>query len=55
MSSVGKTALAKGSNNCRLQTRPLVREGAPHQQTCNYVKVSKEKRRQFGHGFRMGA
>jgi hypothetical protein len=30
-----KTALAKHSSNCKLQTHPLVREGTPHQQTHN--------------------
>jgi hypothetical protein len=29
------TALASASSNCKRQTRPLVREGAPNQQTRN--------------------
>jgi hypothetical protein len=33
------TALARASRNCKWQTRPLVREGAPHKQTCNCLTV----------------
>jgi hypothetical protein len=29
------TALSKASNNCKTETRPLVKEGIPHQQTRN--------------------
>jgi hypothetical protein len=29
------------SNNCKRQTRPLVREGAPYQQTRNCLTVIK--------------
>jgi hypothetical protein len=29
------------SSNCKRHTRPLVREGAPHQQTRNYLTVVK--------------
>jgi hypothetical protein len=39
MSSAGiVTALARPRNNCtsKLQTHPLVREGAPHQETRNF-------------------
>jgi hypothetical protein len=35
------TALAKAYNNCKRQTRPLVRESAPHQQTRNCPTVIK--------------
>jgi hypothetical protein len=37
--SAGLTALATPSNNCKLQTRPLDREGSPHQQTHNCLKI----------------
>jgi hypothetical protein len=33
------TALAKASSHCKRQTRPLVRESAPHQQTGNCLTV----------------
>jgi hypothetical protein len=33
------TSLARTSRNCQRQTRPLVRESAPHQQTCNCLTV----------------
>jgi hypothetical protein len=35
------TALARSSSNCKRQTRPLVRKGAPHQQTRNCLRVTK--------------
>jgi hypothetical protein len=35
------TALARASSNCKQQTRPLVRENAPHQQTHNCQTVRK--------------
>jgi hypothetical protein len=35
------TALARTSSNCKQQTHPLVREGAPHQQTRNCLTVIK--------------
>jgi hypothetical protein len=35
------TALARASSNCKRQTRPLIREGAPNQQTRNYQTVIK--------------
>jgi hypothetical protein len=35
------TALARISSNCKRQTRPLVRESAPHQQTSNCLTVIK--------------
>jgi hypothetical protein len=34
-------ALARTSSNCKRQTRPLVRESAPHQQTRNCLTVIK--------------
>jgi hypothetical protein len=33
------TALVRTSSNCKLQTRPLVRESAKHLQTRNYLTV----------------
>jgi hypothetical protein len=33
------TALVRASSNCKRQTRPLVRESAPHQQTRNCVII----------------
>jgi hypothetical protein len=33
--------LARASSNCKQQTRPLVRESAPHQQTRNCLRVIK--------------
>jgi hypothetical protein len=41
------------SNNWKLQTRLLVRKGAPHQHTCNCLKIIKE-RRIIGRGSQMG-
>jgi hypothetical protein len=35
------TALARASGNCKRQTRPLVREGAPNQQTRNCQTIIK--------------
>jgi hypothetical protein len=35
------TALAKASSNCKRQARPLVREGAPHQQTRTCLTVTR--------------
>jgi hypothetical protein len=35
------TALERTSSNCKRQTRPLVREGAPLQRTRNYLTVIK--------------
>jgi uncharacterized protein YbbK (DUF523 family) len=35
------TALARASRNCKRQTRPLVRESAPHQQTLKFLTVIK--------------
>jgi hypothetical protein len=31
----------RASSNCKRQTRPLVKESAPHQQTRNYLTVIK--------------
>jgi hypothetical protein len=39
------TALASTSRKCKMQTRPLVREGTPHQQTHKCLTVIKS-----GHG-----
>jgi hypothetical protein len=46
------TALARPRSNCtsKLQTRPLVREGATHQETRNRQTENKS-----GHGLQMGA
>jgi hypothetical protein len=35
------TALARASSKCKRQTRPLVRDSVPQQQTCNSLKVIK--------------
>jgi hypothetical protein len=35
------TALARARSNCKRQIHPLVREGAPHQQTRDYLTVIK--------------
>jgi hypothetical protein len=35
------TALTRASSSCKRQTRPLVRESAPHQQTRNCQTVIK--------------
>jgi hypothetical protein len=43
------TALVRPCSNCKLQTRPFVREYAPHQQTCNCLKIFKRERRKIGH------
>jgi hypothetical protein len=37
-----KTVLARPSSNWKLQTRPGVREGAPHQQTRNFLQIIKK-------------
>jgi hypothetical protein len=34
-------ALARASSSCKRQTRPLIRQRAPHQQTRNCLKVIK--------------
>jgi hypothetical protein len=49
-----KFALAMSSYNGKLQTRPLVREGAAHQQIRNYLQIIKE-RRKIGRESQMGA
>jgi hypothetical protein len=36
-----KTLLTRPSSNCKLQIRPLNKEGAPHKQTCDCLKVKK--------------
>jgi hypothetical protein len=38
---VNMTALARASSNCKQQTRPLVREDAPYEQTRNCLTVTK--------------
>jgi hypothetical protein len=38
-----KTALGRPSRNCKLQNHPLIREGAPHQQTHNCLTIIKRK------------
>jgi hypothetical protein len=43
-------ALELASLHCKLQTRPLVREGAPHQQTRSCLKIIKERREKIGRG-----
>jgi hypothetical protein len=48
------TSLARPSNNWKLQTRPLVREGAQNQQTHNCLKMIKGKR-QIGRWCQIGA
>jgi hypothetical protein len=35
------TAVARANSNCKRQTRPLVREGATHQQTRNCLTAIK--------------
>jgi hypothetical protein len=40
-SDLRMTALARTNSNCKRQTRPLVREGLPHQQTSNCLTVIK--------------
>jgi hypothetical protein len=40
-SDLKMTALARASSNCKRQTRSLVRESAPHQQTRNCLTVKK--------------
>jgi hypothetical protein len=47
--------LAIPSKNLKLQTSPLVREGAPHQQARNCLKIIKERRGKIGRGSQMGA
>jgi hypothetical protein len=49
-----KTPLAMPSNNWKLHTRPLVRKGAPHQQTRNSLKVTKKKKEEIGFESQMG-
>jgi hypothetical protein len=47
-SDLRKDALAMPSKNWKLQTRLLVREGVPHQQIHNRLKIIKERRRTIG-------
>jgi hypothetical protein len=44
------TELARPSNNWKLQTRPLVKEGAPQQQIHNCLKTIKERGRRISRG-----
>jgi hypothetical protein len=50
-----KTVLAMPKNNCKLQTRPLVRKDAQNQQPYNCLKIIKERRRKIGRWPQMGA
>jgi transposase-like protein len=43
-SDTRKTVLARSSSNCKLQASPLVREGAPYQQTRKFLQVIKEEK-----------
>jgi hypothetical protein len=43
-SDPGMTALARTTSNCKRQTRSIVRESAPHQQTRNCLTVRKSGR-----------
>jgi hypothetical protein len=54
-SDLRKASLAMCSKKCKLQERLLVREGAPHQQTRNCLKIIKEKRGKIGCWSQMGA
>jgi hypothetical protein len=54
-SDLGKAALAMPRKNWKLQTRLLIREGAPHQQTRDCLKLIKERKIKIGRGSRMGA
>jgi hypothetical protein len=49
-SDLRKAALSVPSKNLKIQTRLLVREGAPHQQIRNCLKIIKERRRTLGRG-----
>jgi hypothetical protein len=42
------TAVARTMSNCKRQTRPLVRESAPHQQTRNCLTVKSGSKPQTG-------
>jgi hypothetical protein len=59
MSPVGlrseKGCTGDARQKLKLQTRLLVKEGAPYQQTRNCLKIIKEKRRKIGWGSQMGA
>jgi hypothetical protein len=50
-----KIPLARPGNNWKVRTRLLVREGAPHQQTRNCLKIIKEIRPEICRGSQMGA
>jgi hypothetical protein len=54
-SDLRMAALAMPGKNWKLQTRLLVREGAPYQQTCNCLKIIKERLGKFCSGSQMGA
>jgi hypothetical protein len=43
-----RTALARPSNNCEQQTRPLVREGAPHQEIHICLKMIEKEEKLIG-------
>jgi hypothetical protein len=50
-----RTLLTMPSNNWKLQTRPLVRDGTQQQQTQNSLNIIKWGRRKIGHWSQMGA
>jgi hypothetical protein len=50
-----KTVLAMSSNNWKLQTWPLIREGATHQQINTCLKKIIKERRKIGRVSQMGA
>jgi hypothetical protein len=54
-SDLRKTSLAMPGKNWKLQTRLIVREGAPRQQTRNCLQIIKERKGKIGRGSRMGA
>jgi hypothetical protein len=54
-SDLRKAALAIPGKNWKLQTRLLVREGAPQQLARNYLKIMKERRGKIGRVSQMGA
>jgi hypothetical protein len=53
-SDLRKAALAMPGQNWKVQTRLLVREGAPHQQTRNCLNIIKERMGKIGRWSQMG-
>jgi hypothetical protein len=47
--------LARPSSNCNMQTRHLVREGAPHQETPQMPEDEEKKKNKIGRGSQIGA